>query len=78
MLTSPWRWSRDAVTDSRAEQEWRIVLGYLLQNDNDAEAGVLERERERAPRDVAGMLRALEFDEHRHQLLCEVCICMYV
>jgi hypothetical protein len=61
-----------AVTDSRAEQEWRIVLGYLLQDDNDEEVGALEKERERAPRDVAGMLRALEFDEHRHQLLCEV------
>jgi hypothetical protein len=31
---------------------------------------------------VVCMLRALEFDEHRHKLLCEVhlfvCACMYV
>jgi hypothetical protein len=55
------------IEDSKA-----IAQVGTISAGNDEEVGALEKERERAPRDVAGMLRALEFDEHRHQLLCEV------
>ena len=58
------------LTDSKAKQEWRLVLSYLVQKD----ASELDRlEAVRASHKdtcIAGMLRHLEFNEQVHQVLC--------
>ena len=63
-------------SDSKAEQEWRIVLSYLTASKEKVEAEIeqtaLDAERNvSSNRDVAGMLRPLEFSERAHQIMCE-------
>ncbi|EKX52227.1 hypothetical protein GUITHDRAFT_102129 [Guillardia theta CCMP2712] len=73
--------------DSRADQEWRVVLNYLGGGKGgEASVGIsTEEELERMGREratirdtgVAGMLRALDFSDREHQVLCEELKCLY-
>ncbi|EKX42080.1 hypothetical protein GUITHDRAFT_111932 [Guillardia theta CCMP2712] len=57
-------------TDSRASQEWRVILTCLIHDDEEEEQRLQEK-RQQAKKDVMGRLRPLEFDETLHLILCE-------
>jgi hypothetical protein len=57
------------LTDSKAKQEWRLVLKYLVEKDA-SELDRLEAMRaSHKDKCIAGMLRDLEFNEQAHQVL---------
>ena len=57
------------LTDSKAKQEWRLVLKYLVEKDA-SEVDRLEAMRaSHKDKCIAGMLRDLEFNEQAHQVL---------
>jgi len=66
----------DFFADSRADTEWRVILNFLKNNGDKkarGEDGAGEGSTG-APHALAapsGMLRALEFEEREHQILCE-------
>ena len=62
------------LTDSRAKDEWRLVLSYLVQQDRSQSDAIRDELKKRAAlepdQEVSGMLRELEFNEQSHQILC--------
>ena len=60
------------VTDSTAAQEWRILLTFLVeQDDPEVEKELIANmHAEENCKDVKGMLRILQFSEQEHHIMC--------
>ena len=58
------------LTDSKAKQEWRLVLSYLIGMDETESAHLQSIMASETEKLVAGMFRPLEFNEQAHQILC--------
>lgn len=72
----------DFFADSRADSEWRVVLNFLQAHASagarggggDRDGRVVAKEEGGGRREgsgVTGMLRALEFSDREHQILCD-------
>jgi len=58
------------LTDSKAKQEWRLVLSYLIDMDETESARLESIMASESEKHIAGMFRPLEFNEQAHQILC--------
>ena len=61
------------VTDSKATQEWRILLTFLVDpkhNDPEHEKDLARMHAAEKNKDVKGMLRILQFSEQEHHIMC--------
>jgi hypothetical protein len=58
------------LSDSRCQKEWRLVLSYLVERDASERDRLDAAAASADNKDVAGVLRTLDFNEHTHAALC--------
>jgi hypothetical protein len=58
------------LSDSRCQKEWRLVLSYLVERDASEKDNLDQAAATADNKEVAGVLRTLDFNEHSHAALC--------